>query len=68
MYYIIMYVYIKQYFCRPRTPAEAGASYSNQTLPSQACATPLSFSMKSSDIQTDPINSSKFLNKMPTES
>lgn len=56
---------------RFRTPAEAGAYFNDQKLPSQACASSLSYTMKSSGMQTDPIDSSMFLgilNLVPRES
>ena len=59
------------YICRYTTPADASAHFSNLKLPSQSYAAVPSFSLKSSDVQTDPVTSSTFLDilyRMPRES
>jgi len=59
------------YICRYTTPADASAHFSNLKLPSQSYAAVPSFSLKSSDVQTDPVTSSTFLDilyTMPRES
>jgi len=55
-------------YCKLTTPSEVGA---NEQLPSQACATTSSVSVKSYGVQTDSIDTSTLLdilNTMPTES
>ena len=56
---------------RFRTPAKAGAYFNDKKLPSQAHAPSVSNSLKSCDMQTDPVDSSMLLdilNMVPTES
>ena len=58
------------FVCRFTSPADASVHFSYLKLPSQSSAAIPSFSLKSSDVQTDPVTSSTFLdilNTMPRE-